>query len=194
MILALSLVSCRGLWILTDARAERLLASEAWTDTESFGLNAGVGPALERILMAAGSHAIERIGVVTGPGAFTGLRIACSFAQGLARARGATLFSIPTYDLFGHAVAMPLQHQKARHLERAAAITSGMEFLVLKGPGREDFEVRPPRDNESVVGLASDALWPTPEALFAGLRAHFAGPTGLNLIYGLEPKISGKRL
>jgi hypothetical protein len=193
VLLALSLVSCRGLWILADDSATGLVAFEAWTDAESFGLNAGLAPALKRTLAYRKLAEISRIGVVTGPGAFTGLRIACSFAQGLARASNASLFSIPTYDLVGKPFFMPLQHQKARTMERDAAVTSGMEFLALTGAGREDSTVRAPAAAEAVVGLAPDPFWPTPEALLAAARKNLGGEPGLRLVYGLEPKISGKR-
>jgi len=193
VILSLSLVSCQGLWILTDDEATRVIASEAWTDTESFGLNAGVTPALERILQHTKLSEVKRIGVVTGPGAFTGLRIASSFAQGLARACGATLFSIPTFALEGKPFCIPLQHQKARDLDLPSALLAKMEVLEIRGPRREDAEVRLLVADDPVQGLAPAPFWPTPEKLLAGARRSKDSAPGLAIVYGLEPKISGKR-
>ena len=55
-------------------------------------------PLLRELLLQAGldMHAIEGIAYGAGPGSFTGLRIACGIAQGLALARGLPVAGIGT--------------------------------------------------------------------------------------------------
>jgi len=57
-------------------------------------------PMLERLLAAArlGAADLEAVAFGAGPGAFTGLRIACGLAQGLALARGLPVIGIPTLE------------------------------------------------------------------------------------------------
>ncbi len=61
-------------------------------------------PTIERIL----SHtrvpmaSITKIAVATGPGSFTGLRVAIAAAQGLARGSGATLVGVSTLDVLAY--------------------------------------------------------------------------------------------
>jgi tRNA threonylcarbamoyladenosine biosynthesis protein TsaB len=44
-------------------------------------------------------HAVDRIGVGIGPGSFTGIRIALSYAKALAYATGKPLVGISSYDI-----------------------------------------------------------------------------------------------
>src|SRR6267378_5953535 len=57
-------------------------------------------PMLERLLAAAGIGAgqLDAVAFGAGPGSFTGLRIACGLAQGLAFARGLPVIGIPTLE------------------------------------------------------------------------------------------------
>ena len=57
-------------------------------------------PAIGRLLAAAGTELKNLDAVVfgQGPGSFTGLRIACGLAQGLAFAAGLPVIAIPTLD------------------------------------------------------------------------------------------------
>jgi len=70
-------------------------------------------PALERLLAAAG---VERRGgklslaaviVGLGPGSYTGLRVGIATAQALARASGATLHGIPSFEALAFAELEP---------------------------------------------------------------------------------------
>ena len=58
-------------------------------------------PALDELLGRAGARArdVELLVVGTGPGSFTGLRVAAATAYGLARATGAGLFGIPSGEI-----------------------------------------------------------------------------------------------
>ena len=57
-------------------------------------------PMLERLLAAAGIGAgqLDAVAFGAGPGSFTGLRIACGLAQGLAFARGLPVIGISTLE------------------------------------------------------------------------------------------------
>ena len=53
---------------------------------------------------------VDRVAVATGPGSFTGLRVAIAAAQGIARGAGAALVGISTLDV----LAYPHAHSKQR--------------------------------------------------------------------------------
>lgn len=57
-------------------------------------------PMLGRLLDAAGlgAGALDAVAFGAGPGAFTGLRIACGIAQGLAFAHGIPVLAVPTLE------------------------------------------------------------------------------------------------
>lgn len=91
-----------GVALLRDGR---LLAERAERTTSN---HAGTLPRLvDETLAAAGERLVrgDVIAVTIGPGSFTGLRIALSFAKGLAFAGGFRLVGVPTLDAL--AVAAP---------------------------------------------------------------------------------------
>ncbi len=61
-------------------------------------------PTIERILSLtrAPITSIDKVAVATGPGSFTGLRVAIAAAQGLARGSGAALVGISTLDVLAY--------------------------------------------------------------------------------------------
>ncbi len=61
-------------------------------------------PTIERILShtRAPISSIDKVAVATGPGSFTGLRVAIAAAQGLARGSGAALVGISTLDVLAY--------------------------------------------------------------------------------------------
>ncbi|CAN5172325.1 tRNA (adenosine(37)-N6)-threonylcarbamoyltransferase complex dimerization subunit type 1 TsaB [soil metagenome] len=61
-------------------------------------------PTIERVLARGHSTlgAVTRIAVATGPGSFSGLRVAIAAAQGIARGRGAALVGVSTLDVLAY--------------------------------------------------------------------------------------------
>ena len=86
---------------LYDGRA--VLAETTWHAQRRHGDE--LFPTIERMLAEARlSYAadIDRIAVATGPGSFTGLRVAIAAAQGLARGSGAALIGVSTLDVLAY--------------------------------------------------------------------------------------------
>ena len=79
-----------------------------WVDGEAMGIEERAGnrhgelvlPMLERLLASAGISIaqLDAVAFGAGPGSFTGLRIACGAAQGLAFARGLPVAGISTLE------------------------------------------------------------------------------------------------
>jgi len=79
-----------------------------WVDGEVAGAEERAGhahselvlPMLGRLLASAGISIaqLDAVAFGAGPGSFTGLRIACGVAQGLAFARGLPVFGVPTLE------------------------------------------------------------------------------------------------
>ncbi|MBI3522555.1 MAG: tRNA (adenosine(37)-N6)-threonylcarbamoyltransferase complex dimerization subunit type 1 TsaB [Chloroflexi bacterium] len=61
-------------------------------------------PTIERILGHSGValSGVDRLAVATGPGSFTGLRVAIAAAQGIARGTGAALAGVSTLDVLAY--------------------------------------------------------------------------------------------
>jgi tRNA threonylcarbamoyladenosine biosynthesis protein TsaB len=66
-------------------------------------------PMLDRLLAAAGETlaALQAVAYGAGPGAFTGLRIACGVAQGLAFARGIPALGVSTLEAMAEETGAP---------------------------------------------------------------------------------------
>lgn len=81
--------------LLDDDSGEAWLEAAAPRDALEDGLRA-----VDHVLRAAGRHLreVERLAVTVGPGGFTGLRIALTFAKSLAFALDVPLIGISSYD------------------------------------------------------------------------------------------------
>lgn len=79
-----------------------VLAEETWHAERRHGDE--LFPTIERLMSRAHTTlaGITRVAVATGPGSFTGLRVAIAAAQGIARGSGATLAGISTLDVLAY--------------------------------------------------------------------------------------------
>lgn len=85
---------------LYDGRS--VLAEETWHAQRRHGDE--LFPTIERMLAHARTTLaeIDRVAVATGPGSFTGLRVAIAAAQGIARGAGAALVGVSTLDVLAY--------------------------------------------------------------------------------------------
>lgn len=65
------------------------------------------GLARDAVAEAGGFEAVDRIGVTTGPGSFTGLRVGLAFAQGLGAALDRPVVGLSTLDALASMSAAP---------------------------------------------------------------------------------------
>lgn len=79
-----------------------VLAEETWHAQRRHGDE--LFPAIERVIASARSSLadVDRVAVATGPGSFTGLRVAIAAAQGIARGAGAALVGVSTLDVLAY--------------------------------------------------------------------------------------------
>jgi tRNA threonylcarbamoyladenosine biosynthesis protein TsaB len=106
-----------------------------------------LAPLVAEALAASGADlaAVGRIGVTTGPGSFTGLRVGLAFAKGLAIARGVPCVGVSA-------------------LEALAASVEGEEVLAAIDARREQvylqlFRAGAPSGGPEAVAVADAASW-----------------------------------
>jgi len=107
-----------------------------------------LAPAVALLLSSAGlvPKDLDRIAVVSGPGSFTGLRSSLAFARGLARATGAILVPVPTFDAAAEALPGPpdadllleaLRGEVHRRCRRGGVLSPVEERLPREAAERE---------------------------------------------------------
>ncbi len=165
--------------------------SEPWTaELPRQGAEA-LAPAVSALLFRAGMapRDLDRIAVVSGPGSFTGLRSSLAFARGLARAAGALLVPVPTFEAASAAMPLPpdadllldaLRGEVHRRRRRNGALAPLEERLP-----RAAADVEAARDGVPTIDLG-ERLEPLSEA---AARLAIAAPAGdaAGLVYGRPP-------
>jgi tRNA threonylcarbamoyladenosine biosynthesis protein TsaB len=102
----------------------QVLNETVWTSQDYHTVE--LAPAVLQALKSAGVtvHDLAALGVATGPGSFTGLRVGLSLAKGLAMARGLPLVGVPTLDFLAAA-------QPAMGMPLAATLRAGRGRLAV---------------------------------------------------------------
>lgn len=111
-----------------------------------------------RGLLDVPKTAIRAIGVATGPGTFTGLRVGVSIAKGLALASGLPVIGVPTLD----AAAVPYVRQRTSVTVVLAAGRGRVVWAVY------DERAARPEPRNTTFAQFIDAIAAQPEVLVAG--------------------------
>lgn len=127
-------------------------------------------PMIDSLLTKADLHLKQLDGIVfgCGPGSFTGLRIACSIAKGLACAHDLPLFPVSSLAAISWAARKELQEDKALVLSVLDARMNELYWSFFSGLNYQTEEqVNKPEDinipiDEPIVlaGLGIDLYWP----------------------------------
>jgi tRNA threonylcarbamoyladenosine biosynthesis protein TsaB len=165
--------------------------SEPWTvELPRKGAEA-LAPAASSLLVSAGisPRDLDRIAVVSGPGSFTGLRSSLAFARGLARAAGALLVPLPTFEVVsagcpGHPDAdflLDALRGEVHRRRRRHGLLAPAEERLARSRALEDAA------RHGVLALDVDALALLLAPAAAGLAATAVPDGTAALLYGRPP-------
>lgn len=132
-------------------------------------------PMLERLLAGAGRRAadLQAVAFGAGPGAFTGLRIACGLAQGIAFARDLPVIGVSTLE------AMAEESGAARAVACLDARMGEVYYAALENQGERWREVVPAR-----CSRPADFVPPPGEGwIGCGNGFEACGPMGLACVF-----------
>jgi hypothetical protein len=194
MYLALATASQQALWVLLGKDSE-VLDFRSSLQEDQIQMSTQLGNLLDDLLISnrINLDSIEGLGVVVGPGAFTGLRMGVSFAEGLCMAQSIPKLAIPSFFLVNRPFIFPLRHTKAPDLSVEQYIAEGFESLLLKDS--KTFEVVtivPPSIEHR--GFKGSYPWPSPQDLASAFKLSANNKVvRFEIEYGLDPKIFGQR-
>lgn len=194
--LILSAVSHQVVLGIFDGKSAKLLNSCTWATDQNTSLSQTLEANLKKLLLegSLSTSQIQRLLLISGPGAFTGLRVGAAFFQGFAQALKIPLIGIPTFELFQKSFWIPLRQQLCLGLNLEECLSRKLEFLHIQSP--TDYTVSTPvSSGDFILGCKdSNPLWPSIENLefayknFISGQATFSQP--LKIDYGSEPKLT----
>lgn len=153
--------ACSGLSVAV-ARGETVLAAAALD--QATGQAASLAPAIQAALRQAGvaPAQLDLIGVTTGPGSFTGIRIGLAMARGLALALDRPLAACSTFE--ATLASLPRPHRR-EFLADAGRIVLAIdsrraEIFVAEGDGDtvRDMRAAPPQNVVAALPTGRYAL------------------------------------
>jgi tRNA threonylcarbamoyl adenosine modification protein YeaZ len=179
--------------LIFDTSSSRLsigLASDDGTVVQEFHAEAAEGERgihdarlameTERILRDAGTRAseISRIGLIIGPGSFTGLRIGLSFAKGLALATGAAIVPLTQHEVIAanseNAGKFIVTAGYREDLFYVAEWANPRDIrLVTREKLPPDFTIAPHISLESLAKLTASAKEMVSDLAIDGLEPHY---------------------
>ena len=212
VVLILSTLSTLTRCLLLDDSKQRVLFSAQCKQEFKQSLSDKLVDLIEELFKKATNESpapislkdISAIYVLTGPGAFTGLRVGVNFVKGLAAPHNIPTYGVPTKLLSDKDIFIPMRQLMANDMTTKEALASKMEFLHIKQNGESTLEK--PSSSELVLGCKETWDWPSEKQLLTAVQkvnieegTHLNIPlniplnTQLNIDYGIKPKISGKR-
>lgn len=197
MYIALSITSTQGVWALVDTHL-KLLDSRVWQDQARGDLWKDIETSLDSLLNS-NQMTLDKINTIfcaSGPGAFTGLRIASSYCKGLSLSLGIAMIALPSIDFnSGSPFFIPVRQQLLVKMTKDEALSSEKKFEFLKITGEQSAALESPSKNDLIWGLSdSNPFWPTPEQLCHSISKRVHSNEAFKLFYGLGPKVFGSYL
>lgn len=170
-----------------DLTTPRLLAIDTSTETLSVALlgptgvfvrNAAGGaaasaallPTVDEMLLQAGMkmHELQGVAFARGPGAFTGVRVACAVAQGLAFGLGCALLPLCSLALVAEDAAAACAPLPQGHVDVGVAMDARMGELYAARFRREGHRWRPLAGPALCAPAQVQALWQGVPPVLAG--------------------------
>lgn len=184
----LILAACSGRGTFSLAPSGQAAVFE---NADSSGLSKLIPDAFDRVIEGR-AHELQNLVCIEGPGAFTGLRMAGAFMQGLSVSLHIPLFGMSAFDIYQRPLSIPLRHLKAKSLSPTEYLTQGFEILRLTGP-RVAVSTGELFEGDLFLGFQDRPLWPESEELLHAWTRAKANPKPYEIFYGLDPKIFGQR-
>jgi tRNA A37 threonylcarbamoyladenosine modification protein TsaB len=198
MYLSLSLASAQGICLLIDSTKNQIINLKKWDERDTQDHWKVLGETVEEILKNNSKNSLTHLFCVSGPGAFTGLRISAAFMQGLSMGLKIPLIAIPTYLLNDEKTFLiPIRHQKVRDLTEHEAKEKNYEFLKIASVHEASLcELDEKHEVWGIQNKLKLDLWPNENQLLAStlkaLKLYNINHSEFNIEYGLGPKVFGK--
>ncbi|NCN26486.1 hypothetical protein GW915_02835 [bacterium] len=191
------MASTKGLWVLLDAQL-KLVDYREWEDSERGDLWKELENQLSSLL-ESNTQTLENIRTlfcVSGPGAYTGLRIASAYCKGLSLSLGIAMIGVPSIDLNnGEAFFIPVRQQLIRDLTQVEALSDSRNFEFLKITGKYSAELLRPTPKDLLWGSKDlNQTWPSAEQFAKAISTNINKTQPFEIFYGLGPKVFGEYL
>lgn len=178
---------------LVDSSTEQIIAHVEWQESDGRSQGELIQSKFQNLLDLAALPAqeIETIFCVQGPGSFTSLRIAGSFAMGLKSALNVPLFGIATYDLMDAPFYLSLRPRKTSTMNLEGCLKEEIKFLLIQKNRQHQIQV-PTEKELPVIGLKDSEKFPSLNQLVHAHQKSLKNPHSFEIDYGYEPQFVKK--